>query len=217
MEENFSKRAEVVMISLFALFVSIIILVFAISTLGSRSFPIVNYGSDKSQSLLTDKEIKSLKDAITVQVPSAKNGNLSIRWSSYSESMPGYKKFLMDFDDIEQTYSVLINNGVTYISCPKMSETKYPNSFCATNYGEGNDSITTYLGDILPYDGASKAGVKYRMYRSDHDRKLYVHIYNCETDDNKNSVMESVKSVISNLGVNPEIFNYSISFNSCSK
>ena len=205
------------MISLFVLFVSIIILLFAISTLGSRSYPIVNYGSDNNQSLLTDKEIKSLKDAITTQVPDAKNGNLSIRWSSYSESMPGYKKFLMDFDDIEQTYSVLINNGVTYISCPTLSETKYPNSFCATNFGEGNDSISKYLGDILPYSGVSKDGIKYRIYRSDHDRKLYVHIYNCETDDNKKSVMEAVKSLISKLGVNPEIFNYSISFNSCSK
>ena len=205
------------MISLFVLFVSIIILLFAISTLGSRSYPIVNYGSDNNQSLLTDKEIKSLKDAITTQVPDAKNGNLSIRWSSYSESMPGYKKFLMDVDDIEQTYSVLINNGVTYISCPTLSETKYPNSFCATNFGEGNDSISKYLGDILPYSGVSEDGIKYRMYRSDHDRKLYIHIYNCETDDNKKSVMEAVKSLISDLGVNPEIFNYSISFNSCSK
>ena len=217
-EDDYSQKIKFISISLIVALVAVIIAVSAISSSLGSSVHIVNYGSGDTGSLLTDKELKSVKEAVLseLRASNVEGADISIRWSSYNEPLSGWKKFLIDIDKIQQTYQVTLASGRVDIDCPKPAQSLYPNSFCITNNGEDNDSIYATFGYLIPYEGATANGTKFRLYR-DKIGVLAVHVFDCESEDKKNDVQETIDNLVKSLNANPAIFKYSYYYNNCTK
>lgn len=111
--------------------------------------------------------------------------------------------FLVDIDSIKQTYSVKIvesdenMEGVTaQIYCPKLSESKYPESKCSGLYYSDNSSIEYRL----PYEMKLESGEKVLVKALDTVKKqgrwkniVQVYLYSC--DENNPPVSETEKMV----------------------
>ena len=215
-DDNYSQKIKALAVSLLVFLIAVIITVSAVTSSLGSSVHVVNFGTGDTKQLLTDKELKAVKDALTEELAShnTSGGDISIRWSSYSEPMENRKTFLVDLANIRQTYQITITSGHVWVDCPKPSQTLYPDSFCFTNSDEGSDSIYMTFGNTIPYDGKIADGTSFRLYK-DENGWLTVHIYGCSSDEKKQAAKEAVDELVKSLGGNPNIFRYNFLFNNC--
>lgn len=218
-DDNYSNKLKALLVSAVIMLIAVLIVSSSVSSALQSSIHIVNYGSGDTKSLLTEKELKAVKDAISDELAAhnTSGSDISIRWSSYSEPLETRKTFLVDLSNIRQTYQVTIISGNVWIDCPKPTQTLYPDSFCFTSSAEGNDSVDATIGDVLPYDGTIADGTKFRLYRNDQIGGLYVHIFACESEEKKKAAQEAVDNLIKSFRGNPAIFTYKYLFNNCNK
>lgn len=107
--------------------------------------------------------------------------------------------FLIDIDSIQQTFEVNIlstdveqTDSKVKITCPKVSESKFPDSVCddATSI-EMLPSVKNYLPHEMALASGEKVLVKKIIYKS--GIQLEIYLYSC---DEKNPPMEETKELV---------------------
>ncbi|MBR3252870.1 hypothetical protein IKF84_02255 [Candidatus Saccharibacteria bacterium] len=115
--------------------------------------------------------------------------------------------FIVDFDAIKQSYSVLVTwpdpddgSPNIYISCPIL-DSKYPETKCVTEANSSTDLIA-----YLPYSGSTASGVGYGIVSGYNDNGLYltVKVESCGDNKKVEEGIEAAKEWISSLGINPD-------------
>ena len=115
--------------------------------------------------------------------------------------------FIVDFDDIKQSYAVTVTwpdpddgSPNMYISCPIL-DSKYPETKCVT---EANSS--TDLFAYLPYSGRTASGASYGVVGGYNDGGLYLTV-KVDACGNTKMIEEGIMATrewISSLGINPD-------------
>lgn len=167
-----------------------------------------------SNDRLTSDEIVNLRTELSYLLNDDTETNVSIRWSSFVQTDEEYKKFLIDIDSAKQTYLVTFISDHIFIECPEISQSKYPKSYCLVPGLDGEDTTNKTIGSILPYDGELD-GVEYRVEQSSDDGELHVHIYDCYNDDVSTAITDSFDRIISDKGIDSDLFYYDVEFNYC--
>ena len=222
MINDYNTRSKTLIISLVVLFVSLIILIWSLATAANRnSVKVINISAAEDEGLQSQvisnaaKKVYSLLKRLGYNVSGA---DISIRDVSNYNKESGKGFFLVDVDSIKQTFRFYYDGDDYSIGCPHIEETNYPDSYCVANSRENDDTATMVLGKILPYDGSTESGTKYRIYRKELDTDLYVYIFACEgNSEADSSVQTAVSNLIKDRGANPSIFPVVYEHNNCSE
>lgn len=150
---------------------------------------------------LIEKEAKvedvSIREDSVVKQSAVEKGGIYSKWTS----------FLVDIDSIKQTYRVNItdsnktmNNSPVQISCPMISEMKYPEEKCIGVYGYSSNSVRNWVPYELKMDSGEKVLVK--SLDSVNGRSvLQIYLYNCDTNGpSKDTIKKFVKDWVVALG-----------------
>ena len=225
-EAESAKRFKIIIVSLIALFVIVIIAISVISVFvrGKKQANVVNEGDRVEE--VSKQDMDDMKTSLYYALENAgvkanQVNDSAIRWSTvYKEDLGegDYRtSFVVDIDSIKQTYIVYTNGSEAYITCPELSISKYPESFCIGNSGDGDDSISIVLGNsMFPYEGSLEGNVSYSLNRDWENHELIVHVFDCK--DNKSAIDASLKDVdriIKEHKGNPEVFKKRVETNNC--
>lgn len=226
-EESKSKIAFV------AIIVGLIFLIIAISAIGvfinkSKTANITNESGNET-GIISSEELNDVKNTInpTMQKLYETEDSLSgvVRWDTAKEEQLGEdnsrKEFIIDLDDIKQSYRVIIIDGEVFYDCPELKLSKYPDSFCIGTYRDYNDSISVVFGDSLPLRDSTDNGdlfsiTRNRTMNTVDDRYLEIYSYSCPNDDATIArVNEKVDNIIESLGATPSMFERKIVASDC--
>ena len=224
--DSYNSRFRALAVSCIVLFISIIVFAFSLySAANSGTVKVVNISDAKSEGLSSDivkGASKAMYSFLRANGYDVSGSDIRIRDAyNYDADNDKSGSFLVDIDNIRQTYKYSFADGESYISCPSIAETNYPDSYCSVggeSLMEYNDTATMVLGDILPYDGRTEDGVSYRIYRRDLKHDLFVYVFTCEGNSEADSSVEkAVSSLIEDRGANPSIFPVVYEHNNCSE
>lgn len=233
---NGIERNKKILYSIIAIFITFVFLIITLSVILKNIFKQeakISNDSGRDSAIISDQEIsrvrtevyKSIKDIYTddyykdifpngIDNIGDKDVELGIRWNTVQKN-EGSTSFLADFDEYRQTYRIYIAEDEILLTCPKVSESKYPESFCVGNSGDSDDSITAVFGSALPYSGQTEDGYEYTVMRDKNSRKngsITVLSYSCgPKEEVQTQVTESVDELISSLGASPNLFKKDIS------
>ena len=234
-ESNQSHKAIIAIIGVIA---AVVLIIITISILAINFAPREEANIVNSQSLssnnsdanenfdqqISDSELTRFKQELYNLLNSTQSADhdfdAAIRWDTVQAhygSYP-YTTFLVDIDEYEQTYRVNIYQNAVELPCPKLGESKYPESFCIGNAGEYDDSINVVFGNNLPYSGETSAGEYFSISRNDiesmenaSDRYLRVLIRSCPwSDDALERAREAVNQYIESRGASSNLFDIRI-------
>lgn len=232
-EEPEKNQESKIKIAAVAIIIASIILIIAISVIGnfinkSTTADITNE-SDKETEIISSEDLGRVKSQINPTMKKIYDTQESldgvVRWNTVKEQKVddnnSLKEFLIDFDDIRQTYRVIIDGDEVFFDCPELNLSKYPDNFCIGNYRDYNDSISVVFGDTLPLEEVTENGEPFTVNRnvtmnSMNDRYLEVYSYSCPNNDQTlERINKRIDEVITSLGANPNMFERKIFFSDC--
>lgn len=146
-----------------------------------------------------EDELKSLGyDNITDAT--IREGSVVATQESFSNGSTYYTlSFLVDIDSILQTYAASISwynqpsnaDDTLNLSCPKISESKYPDSYCQT-FDSRDQGIDLWLPHELTLDTGEKAVVKDTTIEQN-GKTLQIYLYSC---DDPNPPLKATEEVV---------------------
>jgi hypothetical protein len=151
---------------------------------------------------ISDKEIKNLQLHLA-NLLGDQDLDVVIRTDSISYATSDQQttaNFLIDIDSLKQTYAITIydtdialESPSVEVKCPKISDSKYPDSECQTPSNTSHD-----LNLHLPYETKLSSGEK--VYVKDitiepNGKNIQIYLYSCEDENPKT---EETKNLIRN-------------------
>lgn len=209
--QNFLKQHFKIIVSILVVILVVIVSIPVVSYFANKSyFPLKN---ENLISKIPSNDVNSLKHYLEKVLSQINHDNVRdaiIREDSITISDQKYENdtfhqasFLIDIDSIQQTYQVNMTWYDTkkgyegerlQISCPKISDSKYPDSECNSPSG------TSHNVDLhLPYETKLSSGEKLYVKNTTIERNgktLQIYLYSCD-NDNSNSTTEA-ESLIRN-------------------
>ena len=233
MQNPTDNQSRKILYAIIAISAAFVILIITISVLGSvlgnrKEANIINEPSTTEQTqLISDEALsrvkKELYNHISRSHPNPSKFDTAIRWDTVKTATSTYPStsFLVDIDQYQQTYQVVVDDSSVVIHCPSLGESKYPESFCAGNQYENDDSIGVVFGSQLPYSGYTSAHEYFSISRNTNrknteDPALIVLVSSCSKDQSaKDRANAAVDEVITSLGASPSLFSRQISIVGC--
>lgn len=217
MKTSFSPRNLLLAFLLFSTII-VVISLFGLALRAPDEVTIINEPPETTMTPLSDSDLSRVKKEVfstlkSVAETEAGRIGVSVRWDSFKKTASGRTSFLIDVDDYRQTYLVNLDQYNVTLSCPEISLSKYPDSFCVGNDGEYDDSISVIFGDELPLSAETSEGEKFEIVRSEisggqWNRDLAIWIFSCPASDVLTSrVSVAVDALISTRGGSPSAFS----------
>ena len=227
--KNYTKIRNII-IAIVAAVILLIITISVVAINANKDEATIVNESGRDSEIISDEDLAEVKSRVyahTKNVSQSEEGNndnngntydgdvsAAVRWNTVKSSDDS-TTFLIDLDDYQQTYRVYVTDGETFLTCPKISESKYPESFCIGTSGDIDDSITAVFGANLPYTGQTNSGYTYTIARNENSRKngsLYILSYSCQPAEKVSAeVSQSVDTYITSFGAPTTLFIKDIS------
>lgn len=204
---NNLKRWQKVSIIGSVLIVLAIIITSVIMIINSEPKVKINFGDGVN--IPGDERMKIRKKMVGVIHDNTDNFNENAVYTGnardYNELSEGgttTAAFVVDFDEIKESYSVIVtwpdpDNGVPniIISCPLL-DSKYPETACSTESNSSKDIVS-----FLPYEGTDSAGKQYKITVGYFANEPYLEIM---TDGNAPDAIEAAKKWMTLFNFNPD-------------
>lgn len=226
MEDSSSQQAWKSTRALIGIIIAIIFIIVTISVAGAvlakhEEANIVNEYDTKTD-VISSTEMTNVKKELYSVLKDTSGADHDfdavVRWDTVRTNIDGTgaKSFLVDIDEYEQTFQVLIDGTRIDVNCPEVEETKYPESYCIGNGTLFDDSIGIVFKNLLPYEGRTNEGEYFTIARNEdlkdlNDRYLNIIVTACPFDDaTKERVNQAVDDIIISLGASPQAFRRTI-------
>lgn len=213
------------------IFVIITVSVIAMNAPADGEAVIINE-QDVQPEQMSDESLTDVKKALYTLLHSTmgadNNFDVAVRWDTLKiqdNNTYTVKSFIVDVDEYKQTYQANVVGSMVELSCPKIGESKYPESFCIGNVGDYDDSIYVVFGENLPYGGYTSEDEYFSIARNTTasmsdvgDRYLDIQVLNCDGDNQDDVIArtnEAVDEVLTSLGAPTNLFERKINVLSC--
>lgn len=217
---NSQNRPLIALVSIVAVIIVAIIVISAlVVTFSNREEAnIINESGIQETSLVSEEDMtrvkKELYKLLSITSGADHDFDASVRWDTVAKTSSSIPEttFMIDVDEYQQSYRATVNQNTVYLQCPELGESKYPESFCISNYGENNDSIAIVFGANLPYYAETNEGETVSIQRGSSktqgsNRYLQIIVAACPYD--KEAIAraeEAVNDAITSLGASPNLF-----------
>lgn len=187
---------------------------------------IVNESGAQEISDISDEDMTRVKKELYRFLNDSAGANhefdVSVRWDTVAHTSTTTTKemtFMVDIDEYQQSYRVILNPYVVYLQCPELGESKYPSSYCIGNSSEGDNSTSVVFGELLPYTGETSEGELFSLerpyingiqYADTPDLNVYVSACS-DTDAAKERARAAAEEYINSLGAPSDLFNLKVS------
>lgn len=193
-----------------------------------NSSPITISNKNDIKGLLDDNDYQKMKTVLH-KLLEDKYGiapdapvDATIRESSYTDKTNGVEgtiSFLLDIDSLKLTYTASVvhsstNNLDISFGCPKLSASKYPETFCIAT--DNYSTIDVELDKKLPYSGYIDEVFTFRIRHDVGVPKLTIEIYTlCGDDEAYNHALSEAKKWINSNGISADLIPYEAPKNYC--